>query len=67
MKLYDIEHHHEVASINGDQIVSRRNRAFKIDGYAVVDDDDELVGTLIDGKFFNSAGTLMATTEAQSA
>ena len=63
MKLYDSKLRHHVATAFGDKIVARYGLEFEIDGYAVVDQHGDVVGTFGEGKFYNLSGELMAVSE----
>jgi hypothetical protein len=60
MKMFDIVYGHYVAQIDNGVITSRWGDKFTVQGYAVVNYDDDLVGTLIDGVFANRFGKRMA-------
>lgn len=62
MQLFDIDHGHYVGHVEDDRLVSRWGWSFAIEGYAVVENDD-VVGTFIDGEFYNRYGRHMATTK----
>ena len=60
MKLYDVVYGHEVGTVDGNIVTSRWGWTFKIKGYAVVDEGDEIYGSFVDGVFSNAAGKKMA-------
>jgi hypothetical protein len=60
MKMFDIVYGHYVAQIDNDVITSRLGDKFTVQGYDVVNYDDDVVGTLIDGVFANRFGKRMA-------
>ncbi len=59
MKMIDFELGHYVAELENDVLTSRYGHKFSVQGCAVVD-DDEVVGTFIDGVFANRFGKRLA-------
>jgi hypothetical protein len=60
VKMFYILYGHYVAQVDNGVITSRLGDKFTVQGYAVVNYDDDVVGTLIDGVFANRFGKRMA-------
>ena len=69
MILYDTVSRKQVGQVVTDRIIALGGWSFSVEGYAVVDDaevigeKDAVVGTLVDGEFYNVNGRHMATTK----
>jgi len=65
--LVDAELGHEVGYIENDEMISRYGKRYRIDGYAVVDEEsDEVVGSYGNGEFYNRNKKLMAIARIDS-
>ena len=64
MILYDTVSRKQVGQVVTDRIIALGGWSFSVEGYAeVIGEKDAVVGTLVDGEFYNVNGRHMATTK----
>ena len=59
-KLFDLKYDNFVGTVADGVMTSRHGFSYRIDGWAIVDDNDDVCGTFVEGVLRNVYGQAMA-------